>query len=361
MRARLVTLAALLAAISVGCSSGALDPRESPTTTTAANLPLRGIGPVFWYDLTAKTDDKGALSGYVLTSGRLGAKANPSLDLPTLAWASGPVRGGVLVGSDDGHRSTVQVVGPPATARLWTSDDIVWRGVLMPDGAALLALLTRDTREDAGIVRLGADGQPVQVVKPALPPSFGRTWSEELFLSPRADVLAVQECAPDACRSRFYDIAGGFASMGIAEGDACQLIGVTSTQFAAFGSAACLSGRPADVLVGTIGKGTPAVVGNGDSTRLFGEGQAVRLAIGAETPNGYRLQSVSLDGRGAVTVPVPAGFSLVAQPEANGSSYALPDGWIAAAPGGQMTPDGLGASFLNPATGASFDSRSVAP
>ena len=377
-------IAVSIATIAGGCTSGSIvasaaagsslsDPMtSSPTTSTSPTPSFESaaptnttqpvqIGPVFWYDIAAKTDDQSALVGYLLTSGQLGSKPNDPLELPTSAWASGPVGGLVLVGSDDGKQSTVQIVGPSSAAILWTSKDIVWRGALLPDGSAILALLTRDKREEGGIVHVGSDGVPVQVVKRTVPPTFGQTWSEELFISAASDVLAVQDCAPGSCRSRFYDMTRAYALIGSSEGDFCQLIGVTSNRFAAFGADACDSGRPADVLVGPLGKGAPTVVGNGDTATFFRDGETTRLAIGGETPTGYLLKAVSLDGIDTVTIPAPAGMSLVAQAEANGSNYSLPDGWIALAPGGQLTPDGLGASIVNPSTGVAIDSGSVAP
>jgi hypothetical protein len=42
----------------------------------------------------------------------------------------------------------------------------------------------------------------------------------------------------------------------------------------------------------------------------------------------------------------------LAQPEASGSNYSLPAGWIAVAAGDQLTPDGLGATLINVTTGS---------
>jgi hypothetical protein len=238
---------------------------------------------------------------------------------------------------------------------------LVWRGLLLPEGSTILAMLDRKSRADAGVYRVTAGSDPVEIVKPSVSPTSDQTWSEELFTDLDGTILAVQECAPGICRSRFYDVAKGFALVGSDEGGFCQLVGLTTTQYIAFADTACDSGRPAGILTGPIGAGSPTKIGSGDSAVLYKDGGTPRVAIGGETPNGYVLNILSLDGK--TTTPVHAGVTgtLLAQPEASGSNYSLLPGWIAIAPGGQLGPDGLGATLINPATGVFVDARSVIP
>jgi hypothetical protein len=267
----------------------------------------------------------------------------------------------VLVGSDDGRQSTVQIVDGGGATIVWQTARLVWRGILMPDGSVILTLLDRATRRDGGVVRLVPRAAPVEIVKPALEPGFGKAWSSELFADARGKVLARQECAPGACRTRFYSVERGFALIASREGKFCELVGLTDTQFVALGQEACESQRPRDVVVGSISTGSTKKVGRGDTAALYVAAGTPHLAIGGTTATGYAVNAISLDGAASVAVPVIDGATLVAQPEANASNYSLPDGWIAFAPDGRVGPDGLGATFVNPESGATVDSRLVIP
>ncbi len=105
-------------------SLGSGAPPWQPPPCTPAEGAVPPPAGTAWFRLEPVLDRAGTLAGQRLTLGLVGATPR-SVDLPPESFASGPVRGRVLVGDDDGSRSRLRVVD---VARGCASDAGIERG-----------------------------------------------------------------------------------------------------------------------------------------------------------------------------------------------------------------------------------------
>ena len=170
-----------------------------------------------WFRLDPLLDPTGTLAGQRLTAGRGGARW--TADLPPESFASGPSRGGVLVGDDDGHRSRLRVLD--AARGCWTmiatEAAVIRSAVRTSDGGVVRAPCGPGTRADLGVWRRDlASGRPDAVrVLPGLAPdlALGPTFATDLQLAGDGR-LVVASCAERACRTRVLDpVTGGVAEV----------------------------------------------------------------------------------------------------------------------------------------------------
>ncbi len=341
---RLGTLAIVfaLALVLAGCSRGAGEPSATPTSATAppatTTVPPTPAGPtVAAFNIEQRLDASGALAGYTLVAGTLGGPTT-SLDLAPLGWASGPVNGKVLAGSDDGHSTSISVVdaGTGIATPIATTKDIAWRGVLL-NGNAVLTMLSRTDRSDLGLFELDlASGTLTPVAKAPGAPAFGTTWSTELYPSLDGATLAAQDCAPGTCRTRYYDTRS-FALIGSDEGAYCRLIGVAGASYVAYGQAACDGEQLADVVIGTIGKAAaPQPIGTADVAVLFNDGTAPEVATSVESGGSSSLSVFSMDGAEVVAAEPTADLQLIDTSPGSSIGIEGPPGWVVLGPMGRL-------------------------
>jgi hypothetical protein len=289
-------------------------------------------------------DVSGTLAGQRLTLGLVGQTPR-RIDLPPESFASGPVRGRVLVGDDDGSRSRLRIVD---VGRGCATD--VARDAAVIRGAVLATDLTatwehrvdRATRADLGIWRRAtADGRASRAL-PGLAPDerHGRTFSTELRWAADGR-LAVASCGELACRTRLLDPTTGIVKAIEATG---QVLGVDRDAVVAYGACpglpcpivrvdAATGGR--DVLVDEAG---PAAMSDADEPAVVFE---------------RRGHLEELDLRTSVTSTLAAAPELlpVRGGSGAGAGVDLAGGSVLLAADGRLTDPG-GARRLDPATAA---------
>lgn len=202
---------------------GAAAPAHPPATGTAGSpwepSPCVGVpapgnpgatATPAWFRLDPVLDRTGTLAGRHLTLGVLDGAVR-RLDLPPESFASGPVRGRVLAGDDDGSRSRLRVIdvvqGCAATVAVERA--VVRTGVLSADLATVWEhRVDRRTRADLGVWQRSLNGGPAVRVLAGLAADarHGPTFTTELLPSPDGR-LVVASCGELACRTRVLDPA----------------------------------------------------------------------------------------------------------------------------------------------------------
>ena len=193
--------------------SGATDPPWEPPGCRGGVIAQPAAADAAWYRLDAVLDATGTLSGQRLTVGIVGGPAR-RIDLPPEAFASGPVRGVVLVGDDDGTRSRLRAIDPArgCSTTIATEASVVRSAMFAPDlGSTVEHRVDRATRGDLGVWRRASPGgTPVRLLPGlAADVTHGRTFATDLRWAPDGRV-AVASCGELACRTRLVDPAAGF-------------------------------------------------------------------------------------------------------------------------------------------------------
>ncbi len=185
--------------------------------------------------MDAVLDATGTLAGQRLIVGIVGQAARTSA-FPAESFATGPVRGLVLVGDDDGTRSRLQIVDP-ARACSWTlatEAAVIRSAILAPDGSAIVEhRVDRATREDLGVWRRSTGGRSAVRILPGLAPDLahGRTFATDLRWAPDGRVV-VGTCGELVCRTRIVDPATGITASTDGTG---PVIGMTEARILAYG------------------------------------------------------------------------------------------------------------------------------
>jgi hypothetical protein len=211
-----LAVAALVAGVTTGqpAALAAADrPWDPPPCPSDAGGPP-GVGA--WYRLDASLDSSGTLTGTRLTVGSAGT-ASRTLALAPESFASGPVGGLVLAGSDDGTRSELRLVDPAdacATA-VARESDVIRSAIMAPGGRSIYEhRVDRGSRADLGVWRLdldaGARGAAAMRVLPGLDvdPAYGPTFLTDLIVGGDGR-LVVSSCGIEACRVRVLDPTTG--------------------------------------------------------------------------------------------------------------------------------------------------------
>ena len=343
--------AGLIGSTTLGAGTRAWDPgvcsgsaTERSATHDAATTSLAEVRGAPWFRLDPVIDREGALAGQRLALGLEGDPGARFLDLPSESFAAGPFGRVVLVGSDDGLRSTLRVLDVDAGCAwpIATEPSVIRRATIDRAGTGIYEMrVDRTTRADEGIwLRPMDGGLPDRQVLPPLAADgrFGRTWSTEFTWDLAGDRLAVQSCGDVACRTRVLDPDGDPGAM-LDAPDLGALVGVDGDRVVTYG--AC-RGLPCPIVATDLGTGLrltlepaagPAVlVTTPDGTRLVDE---------TDVDTGRVLHSVALDG-GPVTDlgPIPDGLGLQASPAQVDAATRLPTGWVLLAPDGRMPSDG---------------------
>jgi hypothetical protein len=313
--------------------------------------PCRDAGPpriprsgAAWFRLDPVLDASGTLAGQRLTLGVVG-QVPRRIDLPPESFASGPVRGQVLVGDDDGLRSRLRIVdvGAGCGTEVAREASVIRGAILSTDlSAAWEHRVDRTTRVDLGVWRRAtADGRAARAL-PGLAPDgrHGRTFSTELRLAADGR-LAVASCGELACRTRVLDPATGMVR-GVE--DTGPLLGVDRDIVVAY--AAC-PGLPCPIVA------VDAATGGRDV--LVDEAGPAAMSDGAEPVVVYERVGVleELDLRTSVTSSVAAspGLMPVRGGSGAGEGVDLEGGSVLLAVDGRLT-DPAGARRLDAASAA---------
>lgn len=235
----LVTLAAITLMGAPGVARpaipGAADPPwDPPACPGAVAAPTVSTGTT-WYRMDATLDATGTLAGELLTVGIVGGLER-QVALPAESFATGPVRGLVLVGDDDGTRSRLRVI-ELARGCAWTisiEPAVIRSAIFATDaGSTWEHRVDRSTRADLGVWRRSVGGGSASRVAPGLAPdvAHGRTFATDLrwALDGR---LVVAACGELACRTRLVDPATGLADTTSRTG---PVLGVSGSRVIAYG------------------------------------------------------------------------------------------------------------------------------
>ncbi len=297
-----------------------------------------------WFRMDPVIDNAGTLRGQRVSLGLDGARSIRTQLLPVESFAAGPFGGIVLVGSDDGARSSLQAidVAQGCAWSLASEADVIRRATIDPSGQSVYETrVDRATRADLGVWARPLDGSPVRRVLDPIDPDdrFGQTFSTEFGWDPSGQALAVQSCGEAACRTRFV-APNAVATFGaLAEPDLGTMIGLKDGRLV--GYLAC-PGFPCPII--TTDLTTRARLTLADQAGigvLVSTQDGPRLVHETFTPAGFALRSVAIDGSGATELgPIADGLRLHATPERAEAATRLPSGWALLAADGRIAPDG---------------------
>lgn len=313
----------------------------APAAEVVAPPACAGDGPpsaspraAAWYRLDPVIDD-GVRTGQRLEVGRIGGAAW-SVALDPESFATGPFHGLVVMGTDDGRRSTVSVadLDRGCTTVIATSRDVIRRAVLAPDGATIYEFrVGRRDRADLGVWRRSPGSDDAQLVLEPIPadPAFGITWTTELAWSTDGQALVVTSCAEAACRIRVLDTATGRVQT-VADPTLGGFVGLADERVVVRG--AC-PGLPCPISAVDLRDGTTRVLADvaGLATLVTGE-DGQNVIVHESDASGGVLQTVSLDGVAGETFAAPDGLRPLVT--VHGSGADLPAGWLVLGPDGRL-------------------------
>jgi len=330
---------ALVGALGIGSTTLGAPGRETGPPPDCPANPVTAAGPSTgapWFRLEPTLVD-GARRGQRLDIGRGRAPAW-TRDLDPESFASGPVGGRVVVGTDDGRRSTVSVVDTEAgcSTPIATSTDVIRHATVVPGGSALYEFrVGRVDRADLGVWRRVPGGREAERVLPPLEPdaAFGRTWLTELGWSTDGRRLWVSSCAEVACRVRILDLDDGSVRT-IADPLIGSVVGLVDDALVVRG--AC-RGLPCPVLRIDLATGRPAVLDATAGAAELRRDVGGRPVVVLDRIDGSSAPRVIPAAEGDVTTTVvgPASRVLGSRPE---FGVELPPGWFTVAdPTGPLT------------------------
>lgn len=335
---RLAPLALAVAAGAVGIgrpmAGAAGDPPWEPPPCPAGEA-AGPPGTVAWYRLDPVLDRQGALESVRLTVGSAGERGR-WLALAPESFASGPVGGRILTGSDDGSASHLRLVDPTRGCASAVADEVavIRSAVLAADGRSLYEhRVERRTRADLGVWRrpIGADGAavggPVRIL-PGLAADImnGRTFTTELLVTTDGR-LVVSSCAMVVCRDRVLDPTTGAVAAAAGVGPA---IGLDGGRLVA--RSAC-AGDPCDIVAVDLVTGTREVVVEAVFAAAMDGGALVYEEAGG------RVATLEL-ATGRRSGPVDAGGVPLHRGSLAAAGADVPAGSVALAPGGRATATG---------------------
>lgn len=332
----------------------------APSACGGEAMPSASPGAAAWYRLDPVID-AGVRTGQRLEVGRIGGAAW-SVALDPESFATGPSNGLVVMGTDDGRRSTVSVadLGRGCTTVVATSRDVIRRAVLASDGVTIYEFrVGRRDRADLGVWRRLPGSDDAQQVLEPIPadPAFGVTWTTDLAWSTDGQALAVTSCGEAACRIRVLDTTTGRVQT-VADPALGGFVGLADERVVVRG--AC-PGFPCPIAAVDLRDGTTRVLVDaaGLATLIVGEdGQTV--VVHESDASGGALRTVSLDGAANGAFTAPDGLRPISGLGDSGAD--LPAGWMVLGPDGSLpaTP-GTDALALNLADGQTLRLDEVLP
>jgi hypothetical protein len=285
-----------------------------------------------WYRLDPTLDASGTLRGQRLLTGADGVQTR-ALTLAPEAFASGPVGGRVISGSDDGLASVLRAIDPArgCATRIGREREVVVRSAIAtPDGRALYEhRVDRATRSDLGVWRRALAGWTTvgrarQVLEPLPPDSrYGPVFTTDLRLAADGSLL-VSSCGPRVCRDRVLDALG----IVTITGPTGPAIGLADGQLVTW--AAC-AGTPCPI-VAHGPDGSSAVVEDGALGAVVGgtDGSVLVVDTGKNSVRSIDLRSGRSVSEGGGGLQPVGGGSLAT----SGASSAL--GEVVLAPHGRV-------------------------
>jgi hypothetical protein len=323
--------------------------RPEPPAAAAAAVTLAGAA---WYRLDPMLDAAGELHGQRLVVGRVGQRGAFELPLGVESFASGPARGRILVGNDDGRRSTLRFldVGKRCASVVHDGRELIRRAVVDPSGGGIVEFrLDRSSRTDLGVWSRPLDGtKPKRLLEPLAPNArIGRVFATDLSWSADGQRLVVKSCGETFCLARILDRSSGRV-FAIDDHRVGETIGLVGDELVAYGGCPWL---PCEIVAMNLKTGRVR-----DLAPLAGlagvyvtDGRAVVAFEDFELRGGLRV--VGLDGMAIRTLPLETGVRLVPAPDRALAGIELPAGVIALAPASRPARSLVPATFINIADG----------
>lgn len=334
-------------------------PDALPSCRGGADRGRPAAGTGGWYRLDPVVDASGVLTGQRLVLGRIGARGMTALQLHVESFASGPSAGRVIVGNDDGRRSTVRIVdlGRRCARLVFEGSTLVRRAVLDRGGDGLVEFrLDRRTRADLGVWLRPLDGStPIRLLEP-LPPidRIGRVFSTELAWSPDGSRLVVTSCGEAACVARILDRQTRAVEL-VDDRHVGEVLGVVGDTLVAY--AGCPS-LPCAIVARDLSSGRTRTIGAIAGLATLAEAGGEAVVAFEDYAGGGSVRVVRLDGHRLRTIRID-GPRLVPAPHRAGASLELPRGVVALAPGGRPSNGPEPASFVNLADGRRLTAEEV--
>lgn len=372
----LLTAAAAAVLVAPAAAEPARSRAALPVTSGAASEPpglpdcrpggpaiaLRGAAaePAAWYRLDPVIDGAGGLDGQRLIVGRVGRPGVFELPLAVESFASGPVGGRILVGNDDGRRSTLTIVdsGSRCASVAHEGRGLVRRAVLDPSEDSLVEFrLDRRTRSDLGVWSRPLDGtKPVRLLEP-LPANdrIGRVFATELSWSTDGTRLVVTSCGEASCLARILDRASGRIAT-IDDPRVGEVLGLVDDDLIAYGGCPTL---PCEIVARDLRTGRIRVLAELAGLAAVSVADGRTAVVFEDYLADGRLRVVDLSGFALRTLPVDDGLRLVPASSRALAGVELRAGVIALAAGGRPTSAAAPAVFIDIADGRRVPAEEV--
>ena len=328
--------------------------RSQPGAVAAADAgepcpPVPEAGPRAggWFRLDPVVDEAGALTGQRLTAGPLGAGPVTSLELDAESFATGPVDGRIVTGTDDGERSRLRVVDASSgcvTAELETAG-LVRRALLDEARDSVIEYrLDRRTRADLGIWRRPLSGGNGSRIAEPLPPNdrLGVIWSTELTWSTEGDRIVVTSCGQAACLVRVVNVVDGSFET-IDDAGIGEPIDLSGSTLVAYGGCPAL---PCDVVSRDLESGRTRVIAERAGLAALGTNGGEPELVFEDFTNGAGIGVVGLAGSRIGTIADLGGLRLVPGTHRAGGAIEAPPGFIALGRDGRPAASGVDGRFI---------------
>ena len=320
-------------------TSGAPPPGWLPPGCPGAPV-IGGAKPGTWFRLDPIVAN-GTYLGQHLSIGDGSNSVVRRLDLAAESFASGPLDGKLLVGTDDGGTSSLSLIDIVAGCQwsLGTSSDVVRGALIDPAGRSVVeSRVDRRTRADLGVWRRPLDGgSPTRLLGPiSADARFGPTWRTELAWAADGATLIIASCGEVSCRYRLLGPAGVTTLADPAVG---SLVGLADGWLVTRG--AC-RGLPCPIVSTAIGvDGQVTLAGAADGAVLAEDGAGRPIVVHELGEGGHDLVAVRPDGRDRRALPgAPGGLRLVAGPSWSGTGMEGPPDRLLFGPEGRLPLDG---------------------
>lgn len=327
----------------------------------SASVERAAPGPAAWYRLDPVLDATGGLKGQRLVAGRLGQGGDVVLPLAVESHAFGPSGGRVLVGNDDGRRSSVQILDVVGRCSVVVHEgrDLIRRAVFDPSVNGIMEFrLDRWSRADLGVwSRLSDGSKPRQLMEPLAPSErVGRIFATDLSWSLDGSRLVVTSCGESSCIARILDRStGGLTTVDDPRvGDVLGLVGDDLLAYGGCPTLPCeivamnLRTERIRVLAKLAGLATVAVAKGGGAIVAFEDYRTHEL-----------VRVVDLDGTTLRTLPLGDGLRLVPSSNRALAGIELPAGVIALAEGGRLSDRGKPPTFIDLADGRKVSAEEI--
>jgi hypothetical protein len=312
-----------------------------------------------WYRLDPVLNAAGDLDAQRLVVGRVGHRRDFELPLAVESFASGPSSGRILVGNDDGSRSTVRIldVGLRCAVVVHEGGDVIRRAVFDASGAGIVEFrLDRVSRADLGVwSRPLDDSTPRRLLDPlARNDRIGRVFATALSWSIDGDRLIVTSCGESFCLARILDRSIGRVTT-VDDPRVGDVLGLVGDDLVAYGGCPAL---PCEIVAMNVRTGIIRVL-----AAFAGLAAVSAVDGGAVVFEDYRtdrrLRVVGIDGTGLRTLPLGNGKRLVPSSDRALAAIELPAGVVALAEGSRPSGAGVPATFINLADGRRLPAAEV--